>query len=347
MLAELAHWGLAKMDPEKAHDWARYGMQRKWFAPGPCSAIKKCGFLPMDLSVSFLGQKIPNVLGLAAGFDKNGELVDVFDRYGFGFMEVGSVTYRGGPGNPKPRMFRVDYPNIMNRMGLNGLPADDVADQLYKFGLARTTYGVNITKTHSPEILGDAAIRDIGAAYQMLRKFGFYTVLNVSCPNTREGRTFEDVGALKELLAAIRGAYELQYTKPLLLKLGPSAWCGLSGLPLPQLDKLLQLGADYDIDGYVCCNTLPFQHPTYGKGGLSGNTVRLRSKFLLRAIRERLGKNVVLIGCGGVFTGDNALELLRAGADVVQAYNGFVRGPNAGPRFAHKVLGELYKLTSE
>ncbi len=332
MLRRLAHWGLTKMDPEHAHEWARYGMTRRWFAPGRLTGD--------HLVKRVMGQNVWNPLGLAAGFDKNGELVNVFDRYGFGFMEVGSVTLQGGPGNPKPRLFRVEYPNVMNRMGLNGLPSVEVAQRLNTLVAPHIPFGVNIAKTHSPDIMGDKAILDISECYRLMQGYGFYTVLNISCPNTREGRTFEDIEPLRELLSAIRSRYAPAKI-PLLLKLGPTAWCGLSGMPSPKLDQLLRLGEDYNIDGYVCCNTIPHTDPKYGKGGLSGESVRWRAKALLQAIRQRL-RHRVLIGCGGVFEGQHVRDYLKCGADLVQAYNGFVRGPNAGPDFAWRVLADAF-----
>src|SRR5205823_6386898 len=145
--------------------------------------------------------------------------VDAAIEYGFGFVEVGSVTFRGGPGNPKPRMFRLDDRTIMNRMGLNGDSAEIVAARLAQ--VKTPFFGVNIAKTHSPDILGDAAIEDICSSYRLLMSFGMYTAINVSCPNTREGRTFEDPAPLSELLGALNAIRKDSTSPPLLVKLSP------------------------------------------------------------------------------------------------------------------------------
>ena len=145
----MAYQALRVLPPEAAHDLGKWAMRRRLLAPGRCQVAA-------NESPRLFGHALPNALGLAAGFDKNAQIVDAAIDYGFGFVEVGSVTFRGGPGNPKPRMFRLDDVTIMNRMGLNGDPAAVVAARLEQ---VQTKYfGVNIAKTHSPDIVGDAAI---------------------------------------------------------------------------------------------------------------------------------------------------------------------------------------------
>ncbi|MBI4089538.1 MAG: quinone-dependent dihydroorotate dehydrogenase, partial [Candidatus Levybacteria bacterium] len=174
-------------------------------------------FKTEESKTELFGVEINNPLGLAAGFDKNGELIDSALEYGFGYVEVGSVTYEGGKGNEKPRLFRLHKEKgLLNRMGLNGDPAEIVAERL-KTAKSKA-FGVNIAKTHSPDILGDKAIADFVNSYKLLKSFGIYTVINISCPNTREGRTFEDPASLRELLSAISEAGRV---KPILLKLSP------------------------------------------------------------------------------------------------------------------------------
>lgn len=311
---KLATFLLRLLDAERAHGIASRGMAKRRFAPGPY--ISKT-------PVKLFGDEINNPLGLAAGFDKNGDLVDVIEDYGFGWVEVGSVTFHGGDGNPKPRLFRVGRRDIMNRMGLNGQPAWLVAEKLKM--ARRTVFAVNITKTHDSSIMGDKAIRDVAETYRLLRGYGMYLVLNISCPNTAEGKTFEDPAPLAELLAAC-GA--LRVGHPLLVKLSPN----LHLIP-ERLDKLLRVCADHKIDGYVCSNTTPHNHPKHGKGGRSGDAVRHLSTDLACHVSAWTGKTV--IGCGGIFTAKHMVDYLMAGATTYQAYNGFVRGPNAGVRFAH------------
>jgi dihydroorotate dehydrogenase len=322
----LAYQALRVLPPEAAHDLGKWAMRRRILAPGPCA-------LADDQSPRLFGNKLPNPLGLAAGFDKNGQIVDAAIEYGFGFVEVGSVTFRGGPGNPKPRMFRPDPMTIMNRMGLNGDPAPVVAARLAQ---VRTPYfGVNIAKTHSPDILGDAAIEDICASYRLLLKFGMYTAINVSCPNTREGRTFEDPAALAELLSALNCERGKATAPPLLVKLSP-VLDPVEEEGAAVLEKVLAVCESARIDGYICCNTLPTEHPRFGRGGLSGNVVRPKALRMCEFICGRLNRPV--IGCGGVFTRKDLDGYLLRGCVAVQVYNGFVRGPLAGVRFAHRLL---------
>lgn len=324
----IAYQALRVLPPEAAHDLGKWAMRRRWLAPGRCE-------FPDDRMPRLFGHKLPNPLGLAAGFDKNGQIVDAAIDYGFGFVEVGSVTFRGGPGNAKPRMFRVDDVTIMNRMGLNGDPAEVVAKRLAQ---VRTPYfGVNIAKTHSPDILGDAAIEDICGSYRLLLRLGMYTAINVSCPNTREGRTFEDPAPLTELLSALNAQRQATGAPPLLVKLSPVLDPADEG-GAARLEQVLSVCESASVDGYICCNTLPSNHPKFGRGGLSGNAVRPRALRMCEFISGRLNRPV--IGCGGVYNRDDLDSYLQRGCIAAEVYNGFVRGPLAGVRFAHRLLRE-------
>lgn len=331
---------------ETAHNIAKWGMKHGLCAPGPYFAqkivgdgTKNAGIFPYPYPKLF-GVQLNNDLGLAAGFDKNGELVDSVQDYGFGFVEVGSVTFLGGPGNPKPRMFRISAPGneygIMNRMGLNGLPAHQVADRLKC--CTSKAFGVNIAKTHGPEIVGDAAIRDMVWCYKEVRGLGAYTALNISCPNTREGKTFEEVGALRDLLQAITDTESdmqpMHRRQPLCVKFSPTLVNDAT-----RFSDLIDICKQFNIKGYIFCNTLPMDHPKYGKGGASGPWVKQRATILIKWARD-YGVKETIIACGGIFTGPDIVDYKAAGADFFQTYNGFVRGPNAGPKFAHRVLRE-------
>ena len=318
---------LRALPPEAAHDLGKWAMARRLLAPGPV-------VWPEASAPRLFGTTLPNPLGLAAGFDKNAEIVDAAIDYGFGFVEVGSVTFRGGPGNPKPRMFRLDEQTIMNRMGLNGDPAEVVAARLAK---VQTPYfGVNIAKTHSPDILGDAAIQDICSSYERLNHFGLYTAINVSCPNTREGKTFEDPAPLAELLAALNAIRQGQTVPPLLVKLSPALDPADEG-GAARLEQVLAVCEQAKVDGYICCNTLAIDHLKYGRGGISGSTIRPKAWRMCEFITGQLNRPV--IGCGGILTRDHLDGYLQRGCVAAQAYNGFVRGPLAGVRFAHRLLG--------
>lgn len=299
------HRLLRALGPETAHNIGKFYMLRGWWAPGPV-------IRPQYL----FGKVIVNPLGLAAGFDKNGELVDVVQNYGFGYVEVGSVTWEGGLGNPKPRMFRTKF-GILNRMGLNGDPAYKVAARLGK-ARAANSYSVNIAATKG--VTGDAAIADIYNTYKLLCNLGLYTVININCPNS-EARTFEDPSCLRELLAALRNVRGLG-TRPLLVKISP----------LCRMDKVIDTCEEFGIAGYVCCNTFPYTDRKYGKGGLSGAVLRAyvynQLAYLKRNIPDR-----VRIACGGISN-----TWMNYDAHLYQAYSGFV---THGVGFAAAVLKNL------
>lgn len=319
MIAKLGHKLLMKIDAERAHDFAVWAMKHRLLAPGR--------FATSESKTKLFGFEIDNPLGLAAGFDKNGELVDSIREYGFGWDEVGSITYLGGEGNPKPRIFRLDEESLLNRMGLNGKPAYQIVERLKK---AKTPFAVNIAKTHSPDILGDSAICDIVSTYKLvinelepLEKL-IYVTINLSCPNTQEGKTFENPESLGELLSEVR---KIGGRTPKLVKFSPNLWGS-------NLDEIIKI-ADSFVQGYVCGNTLSFAHDVYGKGGGSGGMLRSVTPLLLVSIRKRTDK--VIIGCGGIDSGVQASAYESYGADVCQAYTGFVRGIHSGVRFAHDV----------
>ena len=316
----LAHWLLRRLDAETAHEIGKEAMKHKWRAPGK--------FQCPDTETELFGCKLDNPLGLAAGFDKNGELVDAARDYGFAYVEVGSITWEGGKGNPRPRMFRLEDGCLLNRMGLNGEPAKVVVERLKSAG---TPYAVNIAKTHNPNIMGDKAIDDVVRTYELvvreLENTGqvIYVVLNLSCPNTAEGKTFEEPEPLQELLSAVK---DCNGKRPYLVKLSPT-------LQRKQIEALIEV-ADDEVAGYVCCNTRAFNHFKYGKGGQSGPLVKELTKRVIQEVRSLSDK--LIIGLGGIQTGRDAYQLMQAGADIVQAYTGFVYGGQySGVGFAHKV----------
>lgn len=309
------------LQAETAHAIAKLGMTHRLMAPGR--------YCESSVGSYFCCYNLKNRLGLAAGFDKNGELVDHFDSYGFGFMEVGSVTLHGGKGNPKPRLFRLGNGTLLNRMGLNGDPAALVAMRLDDSSAVH--YGVNITKTHNPNIMGDDAIRDVVECYKLMGRYGMYTALNISCPNTKE-KTFEDPGVLRDILMELA---PLRRNRPMLVKLSP-----LIADDPDKLISVIDICKLFKITGYICCNTMPHDDLLHGNGGMSGGV--LLNEYALRLtmrVRE-LHSEATIIGCGGVQTKGDVANFITAGADLVQAYSGFVVGPNAGPRFAHTVLRE-------
>lgn len=313
------------LDAERAHDIAKFGMKNRLLAPGPYIA-----------KVRMFGTVLINNVGLAAGFDKNGELVDVINDYGFGWVEVGSVTYRGGVGNQKPRMYRIDDRHIANRMGLNGDPASVVYGRLAN--CKSNNFAINIAKTHDPSIIGDAAIEDVSKTYGLFCTMGLYNVINISCPNTAEGKTFEEIESLGELLAELYNVKQYAFERtglsvPLLIKISPG---------FDNLEKLMDLCSTYGVSGVVCSNTKPMTlNNVYKTGdvvkcGMSGPALLSNVVQQVAAIKA-LNPSMTVIACGGMSSHDDYIRFMDAGANFVQAYCGFVSGPNAGPNFVHKI----------
>jgi len=323
-LADIAHSCLLKVDAERAHDIGKWGMKKGYFSPGR--------FRTDESETELFGVKIDNPFGIAAGFDKYAELPEVVRNYGFGFIECGSFTYGGGEGNEKPRLFRLKDGNMLNRMGLNNCGSVVAAERLSRVR-DQSTFAVNIAKTHDPTILGDEGIGDVVNSYQLLREFGIYTAINISCPNTKEGKTFEDPESFRELNSALQ---EVGKRKPLVYKFSPTLF-------RDKMQALVEISKDF-ADGYEVVNTLPHQDSKYGKGGLSGREIVEQAKLSIKTLRRMTDKPI--IGVGGVRTGVDSVGMKLAGADVFLTYTGFVykheMNPYAGPEFSHRINEEHF-----
>ncbi len=278
-------------------------------------------------------------MGTAAGFDKNARLLHLIPALGFGFQEIGSVTARASDGNPKPRSFRLPADQaLINRMGLNNLGAAAVSARL-KGAASAVPLGINIAKTHDPAILGDAAIRDYVFSARTLAPFGDYLALNVSCPNTEEGKTFEDPAAFRDLLQAV--TTELgPLAHPLFVKLS-------ADLTDSEADTLCAIASGFGVDGYILVNTSldrsGLNTPAgrlagIGRGGLSGAPLASKSRRLIARLRAQLPPDALVIAVGGIRTTDDVLDRLRLGADLVQVYTGLVYD---GPLWAARTAVEL------
>src|SRR3989338_8696002 len=302
MIDRIVHSLLLRLPPERAHNIGKWAIRNKINAPGR--------YTNSELKTKLFGVELDNPLGIAAGFDKNVEVANEIIDYGFGFIELGSITYLGGRGNPEPRLFRLrDEKSLLNRMGLNGDPAEENAGRIKK--IKHPYFGINIAKTHSTDIMGDKAIEDVVSSYELLKEFGMYTVLNISCPNTKEGKTFEDSRSLDELLSAVLSRGK---GKPLLIKMSPT-------LEMKQLEEIIKV-ADDRVDGYVCGNTKGINHPLYGKGGLSVRSIRELALNLIYSTRQLTKK--LIIGVGGIASGKDMFEAYLCGANIHQAYTGFI-----------------------
>ncbi|GAA1450862.1 quinone-dependent dihydroorotate dehydrogenase [Mycobacterium cookii] len=294
--------------------------------------------------VQAMGITFPHALGLAAGFDKNAVGIDGLAALGFGHVEVGTVTGEAQPGNPQPRLFRLTVDRaIVNRMGFNNDGAEVVARRLaaWREGGGSTVLGVNIGKTKVvPE---DEAVGDYEKSAGLLAPHADYLVVNVSSPNTPGLRDLQAVEKLEPLLAAVRRrADEVSPARrvPLLVKIAPD-------LSDDDVLAVADLALASGLDGIIATNTTISRDglassaadgQRVGTGGLSGRPLTQRSEDVVRLLRGRVGRELTLIGVGGITTVDDARRRLAAGADLLQAYTAFVY---EGPLWPRRIVRGL------
>lgn len=342
---------LFQLDPERTHSAAITAAQTaETVSPGLIRHL--FGFEDPMLEQSCFGRSFPNPIGLAAGFDKNGHLPYFCELLGFGFAEVGSVTHRPSPGNSKPRAFRL--PNdraVINRMGLNNDGAHAVAQRIAETrNLLERPLGINIAKTHDPSILGAKGIRDFCSSFHLLAPVADYITLNISCPNTKEGTTFEDPETFEKLAAEIA---EIRATVaedlPVFVKFSPP-----DALPIPEthpVTELIDISREFDFDGFVATNTASDRQnlqtsekrlENIGRGGLSGRPLQERSTTLIRFIYDYTDGELPIIGVGGIDSADTAYRAITAGASLLQLYTGLIyEGPGLVKRIKQGLLVRL------
>ena len=315
---------LFSFDPETAHHVAIACLRNASAVPATLGLLRR--FRPPPHPLNVFGLTFRNRIGLAAGFDKNGVALPAWEALGFGFVEIGTVTAKAQPGNPKPRIFRYrDQQALINRLGFNNDGADMVAERLGELRARgrwpRIPVGINIGKSKVTE-LADAP-DDYLYSFRLLREFADYIVLNVSSPNTPGLRELQAHEALARLLDAITHANEISTRKPILLKIAPD-------LTEDDLAAIISVCEQHGIAGIVATNTT-LDHSAITRapdeaGGLSGSPLRAKSTALIRAIRERT--RLPIIGVGGIMDGESAREKFAAGAELVQVYTGYIyRGP--------------------
>lgn len=288
------------------------------------------------LRTTVLGLSFANPIGLAAGFDKNAEVVDAMLAQGFGFVEAGSVTPRPQPGNPKPRMFRLSEDRgVINRLGFNNQGVDAVAERLrarVALGPWPGVVGLNLGKNKDQT----DAIADYVTGIERLSPFADYVVINVSSPNTPGLRALQARSVLAELLAAARVAAG---SKPLLVKIAPD-------LSDAEIDDVAFVALETRIDGVICGNTTLSRDGLTGAareetGGMSGRPLFERATRVLAAMHRALDGKLPLIGCGGVHDGASAYAKIRAGASLVQLYTALVYD---GVGLVQRIAAELDAL---
>ncbi|MBK9259557.1 MAG: quinone-dependent dihydroorotate dehydrogenase [Polyangiaceae bacterium] len=281
---------------------------------------------------------MPGPLGLAAGFDKDARGFEALGALGFAFVEVGTVTGQPQPGNPKPRLFRLEADRaLVNRMGFNNEGSNAAAVRLAKRKPGGVIVGVNIGKTKV--VPDELAAEDYVASAERLALHADYMVVNVSSPNTPGLRDLQSVERLGPLLDAVREALDRRSPSrrvPLLVKIAPD-------LADADIDAIADMAMERKLDGIIATNTTigrtglstdPAVISAIGAGGLSGAPLRARSLEVLRRLRARVGDKLVLVAAGGIASAEDAWERMAAGATLVQAYTAFVY---EGPLFARRV----------
>ncbi|MCH1518128.1 MAG: quinone-dependent dihydroorotate dehydrogenase [Flavobacteriaceae bacterium] len=314
-------------DPEKVHYFSFFMIKVLSAIPGVSSLIR--GLYQVKhpaLEREVFGLKFPNPVGLAAGFDKNAVLYKQLSNFGFGFIEIGTLTPKGQPGNPKKRLFRLKEDQaIINRMGFNNEGVDDAVKRLKKN--KNVLIGGNIGKNKVTP--NEEAVNDYIYCFNALFDHVDYFVVNVSSPNTPNLRALQDKEPLKHLLATLKNLNDKKENpKPILLKIAPD-------LTNEQLTDIVDIVTTVNIDGVIATNTtlsrdgLQSAHKTEA-GGLSGKPLTKRSTEVIRFLVKESKNAFPIIGVGGIHTPEDALEKLDAGAALVQLYTGFVyEGPAA------------------
>lgn len=316
---------LFKLDPEQAHALA-HGLLHGFGGLLPLLSYK---YDRSDLQIDLFGRRLSNPIGLAAGFDKNGSLTEQLDSLGFGFAEVGSITGKASPGNPQPRLFRLPADRaLINRLGLNGEGAQAVANRLRDV-TPSLPLAINIAKTPDPSIKGDKAVEDILISFKSIKELRLlYVAFNASCPNTREGCMQEK----EELLAVLSEIQKINARNlPLLVKVSPDSSDQL-------IENIVEIGERIRLAGYVCGNTTlrreglktdPDLLSRAGHGGLSGPPLKPLALSGLKKIARLKTASQVIIGVGGVATGQDAYDFITAGATAIQLYTALIyRGPS-------------------
>jgi dihydroorotate dehydrogenase len=324
---------LFQMDPEAAHDLTLHNLARIQHTPLMCLASQPRVNDPVTLA----GLHFPNRVGLAAGLDKNARCIDAWGAMGFGFVEVGTVTPLGQPGNPQPRMFRLPARQaLINRLGFNNDGLDAFVAHVQRSRLRQAAQpggmvlGLNIGKNAATPI--ERATDDYLIGLRGVYAHADYVTVNISSPNTKNLRALQSDAALDQLLAALAAERQILADrhgvhKPLFVKIAPD-------LDEAQVAVIADTLQRHGMDGVVATNTTLSRTAVQGlphadeAGGLSGAPVLAASNAVIRQLRARLGTGYPIIGVGGIMSGADAVSKIEAGADVVQIYTGLIyQGP--------------------
>lgn len=330
---------LFQFNAESAHHLTFHLVKTLFKIPGLKYLIKGIYSTSSKQEVEVMGLHFKNPIGLAAGFDKDAVLFNELSAFGFGFIEVGTLTPKAQSGNPKPRLFRlVEEEAVINRMGFNNGGLDAAVERL-KRNNSGIIIGGNIGKNKITP--NENAALDYLAGLTKLHPVVDYFVVNVSSPNTPNLRELQEKEPLKQLLAKLSSLNKELGKKPLLLKIAPDLTKG-------QLNDIIEIINELQLDGVVATNTTisrdglhstsSKQLESIGPGGLSGKVLKNASTEIVRYLRENLDENIAIIAVGGVFTAQDAKEKLEAGANLVQVYTGFIY---EGPGMVKRILNGL------
>lgn len=323
------------MNPESAHGFSVRLMKIANSIPGVYALLEKfTTYTSPRLKTIVSGIPFSNPLGMAAGFDKTGELYPFLSRLGFGHVEVGTITGQGQEGNPKPRIFRFEKEeSLINRLGFNNPGAEKACNTLssQKKTIIR---GINAGKTKL--VAPEDAVSDYIKTFQILSPLGDYGVINISSPNTPGLRGFQEKDTFVSLINGIRNGLGGTFPLPMFVKLAPD-------LEESALDELLDLLLDLKLNGVILTNTTidPSVLPKYDKletGGISGKVLQKKSTAFIRRAYKKLKGRLPIIGVGGIHDGPSALEKIRAGADLIQVYTGYIY---EGPFLPYRILEYL------
>lgn len=317
-------------DPEVIHHWVFRVLSIKGKIPGFKFLLNILyGYRHPKLERELFGIKFSNPVGLAAGFDKDARLIDELSCFGFGFIEIGTLTPRPQIGNEKPRLFRLPKDQaLINRMGFNNEGLEAAVERLKKRN-TKVIIGGNIGK--NKDTPNDKAFSDYMLCFEALHPHVDYFVVNVSSPNTPGLRELQDKEPLKRLMSHVKGlSRSKEKVKPVLLKIAPD-------LTTSQLDDIVEILKETKTDGVIATNTTisredlltpPVEISALGAGGLSGKPLTTKSTEIISYLRKQLGPDYPIIGVGGIMTPQDAVDKLKAGADLVQVYSGFIyEGP--------------------
>ena len=336
MIYGLARAALFQLDAERSHELTLALLSR---APRLATAPfqNKAPDDPVDL----LGLRFRNRVGLAAGLDKNGDCLDAFDRLGFGFIEIGTVTPRPQPGNPKPRMFRLPCSQaLINRLGFNNKGVDYLVRRVRE-SRCTAVLGINIGKNADTPV--ESAADDYETCLRKVYPYAGYVTVNISSPNTQNLRDLQEGDSLRQLLLRLMRTREQLIQQhgrrvPLLVKIAPD-------LDQTQLAHIALMAREQGVDGLIATNTtvqrpgLETEAGAQETGGLSGAPLKPLATAALLALRKALGGGFPLIGVGGILSGADAQERRAAGADLVQVYTGLIyRGPGLVAEIAQALL---------